>query len=326
MIVKNFEIHKINISLNNLILFYGKNDGFKNEEIIKIITNFETNEKYDEKQIIENLDIFFQEILNGSLFQKQKCIIINNSTDKILKVVDELIERKIKDIWFIFNADNLDKKSKLRKFFETEKRLICVPFYPDNNETLFRLAKNFLNEKKILLSSENINLIVNKCNGNRGYLNNELKKIELFSQNKKKILTEDILKLINLTENFEISDLVDSCLAKNIKKIVNILNENNFNNEDSIIIARTFLNKVKKILKLSYEFEKNKNIDLTIKNSKPPIFWKDKEIVKQQLFKWKSGEIEQLIYDINEIELQIKNNSQNQINIISNFLLEKSAQ
>ena len=92
------------------------------------------------------------------------------------------------------------------------------PFYPDNNETLFRLTTNFLNEKKISLSSENINLIVNKCNGNRGYLNNELKKIELFSQNKKKILAEDILKLISLTENFEISDLVDNCLAKKCKK------------------------------------------------------------------------------------------------------------
>ena len=152
-------------------------------------------------------------------------------------------------------------------------------------------------------------MIVNKCKGNRGYLNNELKKIELFSQNKKKILTEDILKLINLTENFEISDLVDNCLAKNVKKIVNILNENNFNNEDSIIIVRTFLNKLKRILKLSYEFETNKNVDLTINNSRPPIFWKDKEIVKQQLFKWKSSDIEQLIYDINEIELQIKNNN-----------------
>ena len=250
MIVKNFEIQKINISLNKLILFYGKNDGFKNEEINKIVSKFETNEKYEEKQIIENLETFFQEILNGSLFQKQKCIIINNTTDKILKIVDELIDREIKDIWFIFNADNLDKKSKLRKVFETEKKLICVPFYPDTNETLFRLTKKFLSENKITLSSENINLIVNKCNGNRGYLNNELKKIELFSKSRKKILTKDILKLINLTENFEISDLVDNCLAKNVKKIVNILNENNFNNEDSIIIARTFLNKLKKIFEM----------------------------------------------------------------------------
>ena len=128
MIVKNFELQKINSSLNNFILFYGKNDGFKNEEINNIIKKFETNVKYDEKQIIENLDIFFQEILNSSLFQKQKCIIINNSTDKILKVIDELIDREIKDICFIFNADNLDKNSKLRKFFETKKKLICVPF------------------------------------------------------------------------------------------------------------------------------------------------------------------------------------------------------
>ena len=325
MILKFFEIKKINLSLNKYLLFYGKNDGLKNEEIFKLKSNYKVVERYDEKEILSDTETFFQNIFTGSLFEKEKCIIIKNATDKLINIIDDLFEKKVNDILFIFISENLDKKSKLRKKFETEKNLIIVPFYSDTNETLFKLVQIFFKKKNIPISSENINLIVNKCSGNRGYLYNELEKIELFSINKKNISTENLFKLISLTENFDIFELVDNCLAKNYKKTLNILNENNFSNEDSIIITRTFLNKLKKILKLAKEFEKNKDINLTISKAKPPIFWKDKEITIQQLLKWKSNEIEQLIYDINNIELLVKKTPTNHINIISDFLLQKSA-
>ncbi len=326
MILKFFELNKINLSNNKFLLFYGKNNGLINDEVSKYKSKFKIIEKYDEKEIIENVEKFFQNILTGSLFEKDKCVIINNGSDKLIKIIDELIEKQVEDILFIVLSDNLDKKSKLRKKFEVEKNLVIVPFYPDTNETLFKLAQTFFRKEKIPISSENISFIVNKCSGNRGYLKNELKKIELFAKNKKNITTENLFKLINLTENFNIFELVDNCLAKNYKKTVNILNENNFGSEDCIIITRTFLNKLKKIRELSYDLEKNKNINLTISKAKPPIFWKDKEITTQQLLKWKPREIEELIYDVNNIELQIKKSSSNHINIISNFLLEKSAQ
>ena len=134
-----------------------------------------------------------------------------------------------------------------------------------------------------------------------------------------------LTKLINLTENYSISELIDSCLCKNQKKTINILNENNFSPEDCILIIRIFLNKSKKILKLSNEFKKNKNMDLTISSAKPPIFWKDKEITKEQVSKWKPGSLKNLIYKINDIELLVKNNLSNSLNLITDFLLEQSS-
>jgi DNA polymerase-3 subunit delta len=200
-----------------------------------------------------------------------------------------------------------------------------VPFYPDTEQTLSKLTFNFLKKKNISISQSNINLIVNKCNGDRETLLNELNKIEYFSKNGKKITAENIAKLTNLIENHGISELIDNCLAKNKKKIVNILNENNFNNEDCILITRTFLNKAKKILKLSSEFQNNKNIDLTISSAKPPIFWKDKEITKQQIYKWTPENIKQLIYKLSEIELLIKKNINNSINLITDFILNEAS-
>jgi len=199
-----------------------------------------------------------------------------------------------------------------------------VPFYPDNEQTLSKLTYNFFKNKNISISQANINLIINKCNGDRETLINELNKIEYYSKNGKKINSEDIIKLTNLNENHSVSELVDNCLAKNKKKIINILNENNFNNEDCILIARSFLNKSKKILQLSKEFEKNKNIELTISSAKPPIFWKDKEITKQQLNQWKPEHIKKLIYKLCEIELLIKKNLNNSIHLITDFILEQS--
>ena len=324
MIIKSFEINKINLSLNNLFLFYGKNEGFKSEITKNIIKNKNNILNYEEKEILENKDNFIENLLTKSLFDEKKIIIIKRSTDKILGIIEDLCSKKIEDIIIILNADNLEKKSKLRSFFEKSKKLVCVPFYPDNEQTLSKLTYNFFKNKNISISQANINLIINKCNGDRETLINELNKIEYYSKNGKKINSEDIIKLTNLNENHSVSELVDNCLAKNKKQIINILNENNFNNEDCILIARSFLNKSKKILQLSKELEKNKNIELTISSAKPPIFWKDKEITKKQLNQWKPKNIKKLIYNLSEIELLIKKNLNNSIHLITDFILEQS--
>ena len=325
MIIKSFEINKINFDQNKLVLFYGKNEGFKNEATNNLIKDKDEITKYEEKEVLENINDFIESILSKSLFESEKIIIIKRVTDKILKIIDEINSKNIEDIKIILNADNLEKKSKLRSLFEKDKKYVCVPFYPDTEQTLSKLTFNFLKKKNISISQSNINLIVNKCNGDRETLLNELNKIEYFSKNGKKITAENIAKLTNLIENHGISELIDNCLAKNKKKIVNILNENNFNNEDCILITRTFLNKAKKILKLSSEFQNNKNIDLTISSAKPPIFWKDKEITKQQIYKWTPENIKQLIYKLSEIELLIKKNINNSINLITDFILNEAS-
>ena len=325
MIFKSYEINKINQNINHFILFYGKNEGLKNEALNVLNKNRKNISNYEEKEILDNENIFIENILSRSLFEEEKSIVIKRATDKILKVIEILHSKNLDDIKIIINSENLEKKSKLRSFFEKHKEFICVPFYPDNDQTLSKLAYNFLRDKKISISSSNINLIVNKCSGDRETLINEIKKIEYFSKNGKKINSENISKLINLNENHSISELVDNCLAKNKKKIINILNENNFSNEDCIIITRSFLVKAKKLLILSKTFETNKNIDLTISTAKPPIFWKEKEITKQQIYKWKSKNIKKLIYTLGETELQIKKNINNSINLITDFILNQSS-
>jgi len=325
MILKSFEIKKINQNINHLILFYGKNEGLKNEAIQILINDKNNLFNYEEKEILDNENNFIENILSKSLFDPQKFVIIKRATDKILKIIEILNLKNLEDTTIILNSENLEKKSKLRSFFEKNKNLVCVPFYPDNDQTLSKLAYNFFREKKISISSSNINLIINKCSGDRETLKNELQKIELFSKNGKQINTDNISKLINLSENHSISELVDNCLAQNKRKIISILNENNFSNEDCIMIVRSFLMKAKKLLTLSKSFEANKNIDLTISSAKPPIFWKEKEITKQQIYKWKPKNIKKLIYTLGDTELQIKKNINNSINLITDFILNQSS-
>ncbi len=325
MILKFFELNKINLEKNKIILFYGKNEGLKNDSTNILIKNLDNISNFDEKEILDNPTVFLEKILSKSLFENNRIIIIKRATDKILKILEELNSKNLDDITIIINAENLDKKSKLRSFFEKKKEFICVAFYPDNEQTLIKLTLNYFKSKKISISQANINLIINKCNGDRELLFNELNKIELFSKNGKKLTSESISKLINLSENHSVSELIDNCLAKNEKKTIGILNENNFNTEDCILIIRTFLNKAKKILKLSKEFEKNKNIEMTISSAKPPIFWKDKEIIKQQIYKWSPKNIKKLIYQLRDIELLIKKNINNSINLVTDFILNQSS-
>ena len=328
MIIKTHETNKFNINQNKMILIYGNNSGLKKEIIYEIV---KSNKKrslsnYEEKEILDNQEIFFSNILTKSLFEEDKIIIIKRATEKIFKLIEEVNKRKIVDLLIIIETENLEKKSKLRLFFEKDKINICVPCYPDNEQTLTKLAFYFFKEKKINISMENINIIINKCKNDRENLFNELKKIELYCKNKNQISEETILKLVNRSENHQITELVDNCLAKNQKKTANILNENNFSNEDCILITRVFLNKSKKILNLTNDFEKNNDLDLTISMAKPPIFWKDKEITKRQIFKWKSKKIKDLIYKINQLEINVKKNQNNQINFVRDFILEQSSE
>ena len=310
---------------NNIFLFHGVNEGHK-EEILEnfFFPKFKNVFKYFEKEIFTNIESFYNEILSKSFFEKDKLIIIKNASDKIRNEIEILKEKKLDDINIILISGILDKKSKLRNLFEKERDLISVGFYSDNNQTLSTIAKSFFLKKKVPISNESINLIVNRANGERINLNNELEKIESFIADKKKISIEEIYSITNLSENYSINELVDNCLAKNKQKTIYILNENNFSFEDTIIIIRTFLIKSKRLLKLSQNFKDNKNLDKTILNFKPPIFWKDKDLVKQQIKNWSLSKTYELIDEINKIELDIKKNSLNSINILLDFILNTS--
>ena len=322
MILKSYEAQKINLKNFKVILFYGKNEGQKKEVIERLIDK-KNYSYYEQSEILEKESDFLDTILSKSLFDKERMVIIKRATDKLINIIEKIDPTRLEDINIIIIADNLEK-SKLRSKFEKDKNYACIAFYPDNEQTLVKLSFDFFRKNKISISASSINLIVSKCSGDRSNLLNELNKIKNYSLNNKIITEENINKLINLSENYSISELIDNCLAKNNKKIIHILNENNYGTDDTVLIVRTFLNKSKKILKLREEFEKNRNIELTISSAKPPIFWKDKEITKSQISKWTSSNLRELMFKLGEIELYIKKNIGNSINVISDFIINQS--
>ena len=323
MIIKAYEHQKIKKIKNNIFLFYGENDGYKNHVTRDIfIDNYKGNiERFEESEILNNFENFISSLINKSFFDELKLIVISRVSEKIIKLIDELLGRKINDVTIVLNTNNLEKKSKLRTIFEKDKNLICVPFYKDDNRTLIQLANNFFKNNKISISQEIVNLIVERSSGDRINLNNELNKISLFLLNKEKINIDDVIKLTNLAENYSISELADNCLSKNIKKINKIFNENVFSVDDCILIVRTLLLKSKRLFEIKKIDSSNKNIEQIISNYKPPIFWKDKEIVKNQVSKWNLKDAEKLIYKIHDIELMIKKNYYSSLNIVSDFII-----
>ena len=325
MIKKYYEINRLDLSNYKFVLLHGNNEGLKNEIISELTLKNSKYKflKYDEKEIIENINPLYNNVINGSLFDDGNLIIIHRSSDKLLPIIEQIFDKKLENTMFLISANILDKKSKLRSFFEKNERSISVAFYPDTNETLTKLAQNFFYNNKIPMSFENINIIVNKCSGDRGFLKNELEKIALFSKNRKKIEMDDLIQLTNLTENFSVNELIDVCLSKNKKKTTNILNENNFGAEDCILIIRTFLNKSKRLLNLLNDYKINKDLDKTIMNARPPIFWKDKDVVKQQIKNWTPEKIKESIYNLNQLETHVKKISFNPLNLVLNFILEK---
>ena len=325
MIVKTFEINKKNFDNQNFFLIYGENEGLKNEIINILKKNFNgAVENLDETEIIKNLELFYEKLFNQSLFDKEKIIIINRCSEKIYETIDNIIEKSITNIKIILNANILDKKSKLRGLFEKDKKLIIIPTYKDTSLTLVEIAKKFFYNHKISISQETINLLVNRCNGDRGYLNMELDKIFVYVKDRKTINLEEIYKLTNLAENFSINELVDTSLSKNSQKTSEIINESNYKSEDGILILRTLLQKAKRLLNLYEGRNGNESFDSLINDYKPQIFWKDKPVVKRQLENWSKSKIKDLIVNINKTEIFLKKNSSIGLMLVFNFLYETS--
>ena len=325
MIIKHYELKNYLNKNINYFLFYGQNSGLIEESINNDLKPIFSKNifQYEESEILTDIDNFREGIFNKSFFENDKLIIVNRVSDKILNTIKEISEEKDENLKIILKSGSLEKKSKLRNFFEKNKNLIIVPFYEDTYQSLLILAQKFFRENKIRISTQNINYIVEKSKGNRINLKNELEKIENFTQKKLSIELDEIMKLTNLAENYDISELTDQCLARNKKKTLNILNENNPSPEDNILILKTFLYKLKRLKKLKLELEVKKNADTVFSSYKPPIFWKDKDIVKQQLKIWSLSQLKSLINKTNHIELLIKKNSQVSNQIINNFILER---
>ena len=323
MIFKNFQLSKLNFDKYNLYLLYGKNEGLQNEVINEyFIKNFKGEIiKYDEKEILNNNEVIIGEILNKSLFCEKRILIVSRATDKSVKIIEEILEKNINDIKIIYKSGALEKRSKLRNIFEKNKLTVVIPFYEDDLRSLLTIINNFIRKNEIKISRESINLLIERANGSRETLNNELEKIYNYSLSNKNLQYDIVEKLTNLSENIDVNELVDQYLIKNTKHVTKILNENNYSDEDCILILRTILIKSKRLLGIIEKNNEVRNIDEVITNIRPPIFWKDKEKVKKQANNWDFKELRVKIYQISEIETLVKSNARNSLNIVSNFML-----
>ncbi len=322
MIIKFFDLEKNHTKNINLHLIYGNNEGIK-EDIIHnhYIKDFSGDIlKYEEHEILNAKDEFISSILNKSLFENKKLIIISRATDKLLSLVVDISKIELLETKIIIKCSNLEKKSKLRNLFEKEKELVCTAVYEDDSRSLSFVINNFLKEHKFNLSQEIKNILIERSNGDRINLKNELSKLRNLQISKNKLSIEDVLKLSNLTENYSVFELSDNYLAKNSRKVSNILNENNYSSEDCIIIIRTLLSKAKRLLKIRNEIDNKQNIDQVISSFKPPIFWKEKDIVKKQAQSWSTSEVKKIIFKINDLETIVKKNAANSMLFVSNFV------
>ncbi len=307
MIFKTYLIEKNIDQINkNFFLFYGENIGLKKELKSKIKNKFKNAEiiSYDQGEILQNNQVFFRELGNLSLFEKEKIFFIENTNDKILSLIRDIVD-KFNSTRVILFADVLEKKSKLRIFFEKGNSCGIAACYPDNEITI----KRIIQERLVGYSGLNtsiINLIADKCNLDRAKVQNEITKIETFFQNKK----IDIDKLENLldlktNENF---DLLKNEAFKGEKAKTNkLLSETIFEDEKNVLYLNLLNQRLHKLCEIKQD--KNKNLEIAINNLKPPIFWKEKDSFIQQAKKWDIIKLRKVLEKTYSVEKEIKSNS-----------------
>jgi DNA polymerase-3 subunit delta len=322
VIIKNIELDKKRLITDiNFFLLYGTNSELIKEKIKKnFIPLFSNNTyKYTESEVISNSKQFQEELSNKSFFENEKLIIINHVSEKILEIIKRIIEAKIPQIKIILISNLLEKKSKLRNYFEKNTDTIISAFYDDDYKVLNFYAQEILKKEGIFLSSQDLNFLINKSK-NRVNLKSELEKVILYYKGKSKISSINISKLISNSEDIQISELIDECLLKNKKKLLNIINENNNFQDNQILIIKSFLIKLKRLKKLKQNINYNENIETIISSYKPPIFWKEKPVIKEQLKIYSLKRIKDMLVKLNNLELIIKKNSQVSNHVINDFI------
>ena len=330
MIIKSYEIkkNKTNLLKNNFFLLYGENLGLKKD--IKNFIKNELKKKNDsveilslfESEIINNKDNFFNLIYSGSLFSQQKIITIYETTDKIIDIVKETYKKYSEDVYLIFFSNVLDKKSKIRNFFEKENQLTCVACYLDNEKDLATITQLELKKNNINLSRESINLLIEKSNSDRDNIRNEIEKIAAYSLDKEKIELDEVKSLINFSGDYKSDIFVNECLCGNITQYKKIISELYVNTINQILLLRILSNKIHRLLKIKGKTNESNNLDTLINTFKPSIFWKEKTIVKKQLTIWKLKDLKEIIPNINNTEILCKKNPQISNSIFMNFFME----
>ena len=327
MIIKSYEIQRnpSNFIKYNLFLLYGENDGLRKDikESIRVAlnqknTHIELLSLY-ENDVIDREENFYNSIYSGSLFSNKKIIIINNGTDKIIKQLKDIIEKIPENVFIIIFAGVLEKKSKLRNFFEINIKTLCIPCYLDNEKDLAIIAKTELKKNNIILSSEVINLLIEKSNNDRANLRNEIEKITSFALNKKNLEIDEIKSIINFSGEYKSDSLINECLCGNILQYKKILSELYLNTINQIYLLRILSSKIHRLHNMKEMEEDYNNLDSLLNASRPPIFWKEKPMVKKQLTIWTLSNLKKTIYEINDIELLCKKNPQISNMIFFNF-------
>ena len=326
MLIKSYEILKKDLNFLNSFLIYGENTGLK-QDIIKSVIELKEKKnikykqfKFEEEEIIKNQNDFFNLIFSGSLFDKKKVIFVNRTTDRLFNLISEISKKDIKDILIFFDANQLEKKSKIRNLFEKDNNLVCIACYQDNNFDLIKIINDEIKQTKIKLSTESINLLIERASGDRNNLRNEVNKLKSFAFDKQMVSYDQVKELTNMVGNYQNDYIVNICLNGDKKKLHKILRENNFSFEDFLILLKIFSKKIHRLLKIKIFNRLEKNLDQIFNQIKPPIFWKEKEDVKKQIRLWNEKKLNLIIKKINEIELNCKKNHELSTNITLDFL------
>ena len=326
MLIKSYEISKKNLNSLNFFLIYGENIGLK-QDIAKSVLELKEkkNGKYkqlefEEEEIIKNQNNFFNLIFSGSLFDEKKVIFINRTTDKLFNLISEISKKDVEDILIFFKADLLEKKSKIRKLFEKDKNLVCVACYQDSNFDLIKIINDEIKQTKIKLSTESINLLIERASGDRNNLKNEINKLKSFALNKQVISYDQVKELTNMARNYQNNYIVNICLNGDKKRLNKTLGENNFLLDNFFILLKIFSKKIHRLLKIKILNHSENNIDQIFNQIRPSIFWKEKEDVKKQVGLWNEKKLNLVIKKINEIELNCKKNHELATNITLDFL------
>ena len=323
MIIKSFEIENNikKIIQYKFILIYGENIGLKGtlkEKIVRLNEKAEIINLYQE-DLSKNENIITKEVKNISLFSEEKLIIINQTNEKILSELDNILDTKEK-IKIVLIADLLDKKSKLRTTFEKGKDLAVIPCYNDNDITLRKLIHNELKDFKNL-NTDNVNMILNYSNLNRKTILNNLDKIKSF-YDKKVLIEESLDTLLNSDRNELFENIRDASLIGDKPKLNNLFSNFAFSNDDVFVYLNMINFRLIKLLEIHKINEDYKDFNVAITKMRPPIFWKDKPMFLKLLQKWdKQSTLEALTY-LGQIEEKLKKNSSlNGLTIVKNSIL-----
>ncbi|MGY8985081.1 MAG: DNA polymerase III subunit delta [Sphingomonadales bacterium] len=300
------------------VLIYGPDEGLVRErahriskQVVEDLSDPFNVVRPSLSQVIEEPSILLDELLSLSMVGGRRLVRLDGAEDKAYQGLEQALSGIPKDgekNLLVVTAGNLKPSSKIRKLFEGLEIAVTIACYADSSKDVEELIIEVLGANNLKADPQAISFLLNNLGSDRLISRSELEKIVLYAGDRidRVIKLEDVITLIGDSATLTLNDIASATTGGDLKRLDQLLERAQSQGENAIAIIRALSRRLQQFHLVKGLIEAGQPIDSAIGKLRPPLFFKEKDIFRNQLFLWSSQKLGKALLLLSDAELGCK--------------------